>query len=313
MITLVHASDVHFGKPHLPQVAEAFLEAVRGMDLHAVVISGDLTQRAKIHEYLEASAFVAALEAGTPAAVPVVVTPGNHDVPLYRVFERLFDPYRNYRRFVSSELDTVTRITGMTLVALNSSAPRRAIVNGRIDPRQLQFARAAFRDSPEGDVKVLVAHHHLAPAPDYEGDTPLPRARDILESLKQMGVELVLGGHLHRGYIVNSLDVYPGEDRDHGVVVVHSGTTTSARGRARERLKNSFNTIHVAPDHLDITHHVFHPGEGVFRPLSRHLFPRRPLLALPADVAELRGSARGVPGSDRTRPSVPAGRGGGER
>ncbi|HSG48253.1 MAG TPA: metallophosphoesterase [Longimicrobiales bacterium] len=291
MITLVHASDIHFGKPHLAHVAEAFLESVRAVDPHALVVSGDLTQRAKAHEFQAAAAYLEMLAGTSPEGLPVVVTPGNHDVPVYRVFERLTDPYRNYRRHISDELDTVTRIPGMTLVALNSTAPLRAIVNGRLDDHQLDFARRAFGESPDHDVKVLVAHHHLAPAPDYEGDKPLPRAKEILEALKEMGVELVLGGHLHRGYIVNSLDVYPGEDRDHGVVVVHSGTTTSARGRARERLKNSFNIIHVAGDHLDITHHVFHPEDAVFRPLSRHLFPRRPLLSLPLEVAELRNGA----------------------
>lgn len=290
MVTLVHASDIHFGKPHLPHVAEAFLASVRSVDPHAVVVSGDLTQRAKDHEFRAAAEYLEALAEAGSAPVPVVVTPGNHDVPLYRVVERVFEPYRNYRRHIARELDTVTRIPGMTLVALNSSAPRRAIVNGRLDREQLDFAREAFRGSPPSDVKVLVAHHHLAPAPDYEGDNPLPGAKQVLESLKEMGVEMVLGGHLHRGYIVNSLDVYPGEDRDHGVVVVHSGTTTSARGRARERLKNSFNVIHVAGDHLDITHHTFHPEDGVFRPLSRHLFPRRPLLSLPLEVSELRNA-----------------------
>lgn len=294
MITLVHASDIHFGKPHLPRVAEAFLDSVREADPHAVVVSGDLTQRAKESEYRAAADFLERLREATPPRVPVVVTPGNHDVPLYRVFERLFEPYRNYRRHISGELDSVTRISGMTLVALNSSAPRRAIVNGRINRTQLDFARTAFAQSPSGDVKVLVAHHHLAPAPDYEGDNPLPRAREILESLKEMGVELVLGGHLHRGYIVNSLDVYPGQDREHGVVVVHSGTTTSARGRARERLKNSFNIVHVADDHVDITHQMFQPRDERFRPLSRHLFPRRPRVALPAEVAELHNGGAGV-------------------
>lgn len=283
MITLLHASDIHFGKPHLPQVAEAFLESARGLEPDAVVVSGDLTQRAKVAEYQAAAAFLEEL-GGAAGGVPVVVTPGNHDVPLYRVAERLFDPYRNYKRYIDDELNTITRIPGMTLVALNSAAPRRAIVNGRIRPEQLEFARAAFQASPEGDMRVVVAHHHLAPAPDYEGDNPLPRAKEILETLKGMGVELILGGHLHRGYIVNSLDVYPGEDRDHGVVVVHSGTTTSGRGRARERLKNSFNVVRVAERYLDITHFIFQAEEADFLPLSRHLFPRRPNLSLPDGV-----------------------------
>ncbi|MDT8341624.1 MAG: metallophosphoesterase [Longimicrobiales bacterium] len=288
MITLVHGSDIHFGKPHLPRVAEHFLAAVEHVDPDAVVVSGDLTQRAREEEFRQAAGYLKALARAGSRTVPVVTAPGNHDVPLYRVAERLLDPFRNYRRHVAPELDTVTRLPGMTLVALNTAAPRRAIVNGRIREAQLAFAHHAFAGAPEDDVRVLVAHHHLAPAPDYEGDRPLPGARRLLERLKGMGVELVLGGHLHRGYIVNSLDVYPGSDREHGVVLLHSGTTTSARGRARERLKNSFNVVHVAPGHLDVTHFVHHPDEGAFLPLSRHLFPRRPRRALPPPVAELR-------------------------
>ena len=284
MITLVHASDVHFGEPHRPEVAEAFVEAARAEAPHVLVVSGDLTQRAKVHEYEAAAAYLERLRGlGGAHPLPLVVTPGNHDVALYRVWERLFHPFRNYREYISQDLDTVTRVPGMTLVAMNTAAPRRAIVNGRLDRGQLDFARRAFGESPEEDVKVVVIHHHLAPAPDYEGDTPLPGARKILEALKEMGVELVLGGHLHRAYIVNSLDVYPGADREHGVVSVHSGTTTSGRGRARERLKNSFNVLRVAPEHLDITHHLYDAGKG-FHPVSRHLFPRRPRVDLPGEV-----------------------------
>jgi len=282
MITVVHASDIHFGEPHLAHVAEAFLVSARDAEPDVVVVSGDLTQRAKVREFEAAAAYLDRLR--DECGAPLVVTPGNHDVPLYRIVERLAEPYRNYRRFIDEELDTVTRIPGMTLVALNSAAPRRAIVNGRIRSHQLDFARSAFRDAPDDDMRVLVAHHHLAPAPDYEGDKPLPGARRILEELQEMDVGMVLGGHLHRGYIVDSLDVYPGKDREHGVVVIHSGTTTSGRGRARERLKNSFNIIRVADGWLEITHQMYQEDPGRFLPLSRHRFPRRPHVALPTVV-----------------------------
>ncbi len=280
MITVLHASDIHFVEPHLPHVARVFLDFARELTPDVVVISGDLTQRAKVEEYEAAAAFLDSF-----GDLPVVVTPGNHDIPVYRVWERLVAPFRNYRAHISEELDTVTRIPGMTLVALNSASPYTAIVNGRIDEGQLDFARRAFEDSPEGDARVLVAHHHLAPAPDYEGDKPLPRARRILDTLAGMGVELVLGGHLHRAYIVNSLDVYPGENRDRNVVIVHSGTTTSARGRARERLKNSLNVLRVTERYLDISHHLYDDEVTAFLPLSRHLFPRQPSVSLPRAVA----------------------------
>lgn len=280
MITVLHASDIHFGEPHLPEVARDFMAFAHELAPDVVVISGDLTQRARVGEFQEAAAFLEELP-----DVPVVVTPGNHDIPVYRVWERLTDPFGNYRAHISEDLDTVTRIPGMTVVALNSASPYTAIVNGRIGPDQLDFARAAFASSPQDDVKLLVTHHHLAPAPDYEGDNPLPRAREILDRLTAMGVELILGGHLHRAYIVNSLDVHPGAHRDRSVVLVHSGTTTSARGRARERLKNSLNVLRVSERYLDISHHLHHPSVSAFAPLSRHLFPRQPSVTLPEGLA----------------------------
>ena len=271
MIKIIHGSDLHFGAPHNPAAAEDFLRAIDSEGPDIVVLSGDFTQRAKVREFEEARAFLERLP-----EVPVVVTPGNHDVPLYRVAERLFSPFRNYRRYLREELDTVTRIPGLTVVALNTAAPRRAIVNGRIDADQLQFARRAFASAPPNDLKALVAHHHLAPAPDYEGDHPLPGARKILEAIEGMGVELVMGGHLHRAFIGNSLDVHPGANPDRGVVIVQCGTTSSRRGRARERTRNSFNVIRVHGDRLEVVKHMHFADAGGFAPFSMHAFPRIP-------------------------------------
>jgi 3',5'-cyclic AMP phosphodiesterase CpdA len=269
MLTVIHASDLHFGRPHHAEAARDFHNLVHGSPPDLLVFSGDFTQRAKVHEYAAARAWL-----DTLPQVPAVVTPGNHDVPLYRVFERIAAPYRNYKEFISRELDTVTRIPGLTVVSLNSSAPHRAIVNGRIRTDQLAFAQKAFEATPPGDLRMVVAHHHLAPAPDYEGDRPLPGGKHILDALEAMGVEVLLGGHLHRAYIGNSLDVYPGKDRDRGIVIVQSGTTTSHRGRARERAKNSFNRLEVDEHRIRIVHYLrFEEG---FVPFSEHVFPRRP-------------------------------------
>jgi len=270
VLTILHASDLHFGKPHLPVVGEAFQTIAREAEPDLIVLSGDFTQRAKVEEFRQAREYVERLP-----DVPTVVTPGNHDVPVYRVFERLFSPFRNYRAYVSDELDTVTRLEGAVIVALSSAAPHHAVVNGRITPEQVEFAVRSFREAGPDPLRVVVAHHHLAPAPDYEGDSPLPRAREILDAFEEMGVELIMGGHLHRSYIGNSLDVYPGRDPAHGIVIVQSGTTTSARGRARERAKNSFNIVRVTNDHLEITHFMYFEDHGGFAPFSMHAFPRR--------------------------------------
>ncbi|MEZ6065430.1 MAG: hypothetical protein R3B90_06900 [Planctomycetaceae bacterium] len=119
-----------------------------------------------------------------------------------------------------------------------------------------------------------MAHHHLAPAPDYGREQVLPGAKRILERLVDLEVDMVLGGHLHRAYIGNSLDVYSGKNRDRGVIIVQSGTTTSRRGRAREREKNSFNLIELEGEMLQVTHYLFFEDQGEFGPVSRHRFPR---------------------------------------
>src|SRR5690606_1855849 len=89
VLTIVHASDIHFGPPYVPAAGEAFLRSVEELDPDVIVLSGDFTQRAKREQYADARAFINRLP-----PKPVIVTPGNHDIPLYRVFERIFAPYR---------------------------------------------------------------------------------------------------------------------------------------------------------------------------------------------------------------------------
>ena len=269
MLTILHISDLHFGPFYVPHVGTALLKAAHELNADVIVASGDFSQRAKVTEFEDARKFLDALP-----DVPKVVIPGNHDVPLYRVAERIFKPYMNYQAHISQQLETVYKRDDAVFVALNTTAPLRAIVNGRIEPQDLRFCRESFADAPAGVARIVVAHHHFAPAPDYEGGDVMPHAKEAMEAFAQMGVDMVLGGHLHRAYIGNSLDVYPGIDRDQGIIIVQSGTSTSRRGRAREREKNSFNLIRVTDDRVRITHYMHFSDLGGFAPISRHMFPR---------------------------------------
>lgn len=269
MPELLHISDLHFGPPFLRDRAEAVLELAREVPPDAVVVSGDLTQRAKPRQFREAAEFLARFEA------PVVVVPGNHDVPLWRVWERFFAPYRHYRRHVSTELDTVTRIDGMTIVGLNSSRSF-TFTNGRLEESQLAFAAEAFAETPEDDLRVVVTHHHLAPPPDFATDDVMPRAKRALRAFRDQGVDLVLAGHMHRAYVGDSLDLFPGDDREEGIVIVQCGTTTSARGRGRERFNNSLNYLRTAGTSLEVAHYLWRDGSSGFWPHSRHRFGLSP-------------------------------------
>lgn len=266
---ILHISDLHFGPPHVPAAAEALLRQLPAWEPELIVVSGDFTQRAREAQFAEARAFLDRLP-----EVPRVVVPGNHDIPLFRVWERFFRPRELYRQYISRDLDTVHHLAGLTVVGLDSTSPRRAITNGRIHRKQLEFCQEAFAAAPDGDIKAVVAHHHFAPAPDYERDQTMPKARRALDRFVDMGVDLILGGHLHRAYIGNSLDVYPGQKPNRGIILVQSGTTTSRRGRAREREKNSLNLLNLMENTFHITHFLFNDGEEAFLPISKHLFPR---------------------------------------
>lgn len=269
MAEILHISDLHFGPPFLRDRAGAVVELAREEPPDVVVVSGDLTQRARREQFEEAAKFLDGFRC------PVVVTPGNHDVPLYRLWERFLAPYRHYRDCISDELNTVTRQAGMTIVALNSSRSF-TFSNGRLEKEQLAFAAEAFAGSPPTDLRVVVTHHHLAPPPDFARDRVMPKARRALRIFGEQGVDLILAGHMHRAYVGDSLDFFPGEERENGIIVVQCGTTTSARGRGRERFNNSLNYLRAEDGELKVTHYLWRGRKHGFWPHSRHRFGLRP-------------------------------------
>src|SRR5262249_20108917 len=83
MRTIAHISDLHFGTED-PQIAAALREDLCGLGPSLVVVSGDLTQRAKPAEFLAAREFLSTIPQ------PQIVVPGNHDIPLYNLLRRAF-------------------------------------------------------------------------------------------------------------------------------------------------------------------------------------------------------------------------------
>jgi 3',5'-cyclic AMP phosphodiesterase CpdA len=268
MLTVLHASDLQCGRPFRPAAAEALIQLASETAPDVVVVSGDLTQRAKVREFETARAILERMP-----AVPCIVTPGNHDVPLFRVFERAFTPHKNWLNGMSAELDTVTSVEGATFVALNSSAPRRAIVNGRIDDDQMDFARRAFEAAPPDGIRAMVIHHHFVPVSDGKGGKPLPRARHLVAQFEAMKVDFVLGGHVHQTHMTTTSDLLrPGGGP--GIPLIASGTSTSWRGRGPEDDRNSLNVIRVRSEDIEVVPHLMEAGGKSFQPCDAVVFPR---------------------------------------
>jgi 3',5'-cyclic AMP phosphodiesterase CpdA len=265
---ILHVSDVHFGPPHLPEVAEGVLALVADDPPDVVVVSGDLTQRAKPEQFRQARRWIDRFP------VPTVVVPGNHDVPLYRFWERLFTPFGAYRRYFGEEMEPVYRDDELLIVGVNT-AFNWTVKDGRITLRRLLELAELLEAAPDHLLKVVVAHHHLIPPPNFGTQRVLANAFEAIELFSSVGVDLILSGHLHQAYVGNSEEFYP-KGRP-PVVILHSGTTTSNRGRGGEREKNTCNWIRADGQSMVVSHLRWHPDDGRFAEHSRHWYPRQEL------------------------------------
>jgi 3',5'-cyclic AMP phosphodiesterase CpdA len=231
-----------------------------------VVLSGDLTQRAKPEQFRQARRWVDRLPA------PALVVPGNHDVPLYRLWERLFDPYGSYQRHFASELEPVWQDAELLLVGVNT-AHGLTLKEGRIPLRRLRAVAETVAAAPEGAFKVVVAHHHLTPPPRFGTQTVLSNAYEAIELFSEAGVDLVLSGHQHQTYLASSEEFYPSGRAP--VLILHAGTSTSSRGRGSEADKNTFNWIRIDGHTILVSHYHWEAEVGEFLEISRHWHPRR--------------------------------------
>jgi 3',5'-cyclic AMP phosphodiesterase CpdA len=284
--TILHISDVHFGPPHLPRVSAGVLELIAARRPEVVVLSGDLTQRAKPEQFRQARRFVDAIP------VPTIVVPGNHDVPMYRVWERIFSPFGAYRKYFGTELEPIYRDDELLIVGINT-AFNWTIKDGRIKLRRLLEVGELFEKTPDSVFKVVVAHHHLIPPPNFGTQKVLANAYEAIDLFSQVGVDLILSGHLHQAYIGNSEEFYP-KGRP-PVVILHSGTTTSNRGRAGEREKNTCNWIAVDNKSLVVSHFRWHPELDRFAEHSRHWYPRQELVPYTLEDLETPKAAEPIP------------------
>jgi 3',5'-cyclic AMP phosphodiesterase CpdA len=242
MRRLAHISDLHFGRIQGDAV-EALLADLHALRPNLVVVSGDLTQRARRVEFLEAQAFLARLQA------PVLVVPGNHDIPLYDVVRRALAPLARYRRFIHEDLAPRYDDDEIAVAGINT-ARAFAVQNGRVSLPALAAIQAAWSERPDDVVRIVVSHHPFVRPAQHPQAPLVGRAGPALEVLERARVDLVLSGHLHAswsGEAAGDAAAQPAARRS--ILVVQAGTATSARTRGEA---NGFNVIDIAGKRVDI-------------------------------------------------------------
>ena len=261
MRTLVHLSDLHFGRVDA-RLLKPLTALVNRTQPDVIAVSGDLTQRAKPEQFEEAKAWL------QTQAAPKVVVPGNHDVPYYRVWERVLSPLDNFRRHFHHEVEPEFIDDELAVIGINS-ARSLTFKGGRINEAQLERLHRLLSPLPKDMLKVVVTHHPFSLPENADEDDLIGRAKLAMTTFHELGVDLLLSGHMHTSLAANTSERYPIDG--YAALVVQAGTATSTRGRGEE---NSFNVLRLQADRVDIERHAWGEEHGDYRSVERFAYAR---------------------------------------
>lgn len=263
MRKLVHLSDLHFGHVDYSLI-EPIIETIRELAPDVVVVSGDLTQRARSEQFKEAREFLDQLPS------PQIIVPGNHDVPLYNVVARFLQPLDKYKRYITDDLEPFYSDDEVAILGINT-ARSLTIKDGRINEEQIESIRQ--RLCPFGDevTKIIVTHHPFDLPEGHDEDELVNRAEKAMEALATCGADVMLAGHLHVSHTGHSSARY--KIAGHNALVVSAGTATSTRGRGE---KNSFNVLRIKHPFINVERRSWQPEQQAFTPSSTEHFRHTP-------------------------------------
>jgi 3',5'-cyclic AMP phosphodiesterase CpdA len=267
--TLVHLSDLHFGRDVDLEQVRALEAEIPGLAPAAIVISGDLTQRARHGELQRALAFVERLD----RTAPTLTLPGNHDVEWWRSpfavlgTDRL---YWKYRRYFGENLAPVLEMPGLCVaavttshgVALGSMTPNLndMAVKGHLPAAEVARVQAVFAAQPPGTIRCVALHHNvLRGAISHRMGLARPDA--AARALGGLGADLILCGHDHQ----------EGTGQIGSTVVSTAGTHTS---RTRGGRPSAFNLIEVDERVITIQHLRWDRPAARFVPSDQARFVR---------------------------------------
>jgi len=240
MSVLFHVSDIHFGAEDTRAIA-AFADAVRAERPDAVLITGDLTMRARRREFAAAAAWLETL------GVPLSVEVGNHDLPYFNLWARFVTPYARYES-LEYAIERPIDLPDVAIIPLRTTARAQLRLNwaqGRVGATRLEAAVEALKAVPAERTRIVACHHPLVDQPGGMSEGRTRGGRAALALLAAAGADLVVSGHVHDPFDM----VW--EDGPRSIRMIGAGTL-SERTRATPP---SFNRI-VVGEHIVVEQRV---------------------------------------------------------
>jgi len=250
MRTIVHVSDIHFGRID-PATVQPLRDTIARAMPDLVAVSGDLTQRARRQEFAAAKEFLESLPFHR------LVVPGNHDVPLYNVVTRFTVPLARYRRTITDDLSPIYRDDEMIVIGVNT-ARSWTWGEGRINARQVDDVVAHLSGAPRDLIRIVVTHHPFDLPVGVREERLLGRATMAMAKLSTAGADLFLAGHLHVSHIGHTAERY--QIAGHSALVVQAGTV-STRSRGEQP---SFNVLRIQRPEISVARMVWDQSAGGF-------------------------------------------------
>jgi 3',5'-cyclic AMP phosphodiesterase CpdA len=252
MSVLLQISDTHFGTEQ-PPVVEAVVALAARQRPDLVVLSGDITQRARRDQFQRARAFVDRLGA------PWIAIPGNHDIPLFNLYARFVQPYANHVEAFGEVLEPVHETASMLVLGVNTTRNHRHTV-GEVSQAQVERVARRIANAGANQLRVVVVHQPVAVTQPSDVKNLLRGHDRALARWAAAGADVVLGGHIHLPYVIAP------DGLARPLWVVQAGTAVSSR--IRDGAPNSVNILRWSGDgdrfRCDIEQWNYAAGDAAF-------------------------------------------------
>ena len=263
--SLIHISDLHFGKPFREDVGDSVLNHIRDLSPDAVICSGDLVQFAEQEQcWRDARAWLDQIE------MPLLVIPGNHDAIRFRPIARWHKPLRHYFHYIRSERDSALHLPGVSVVGLGTIRAW-TLELGYINDAQLSWLEQEFNKGSADTFRIAVQHQAAMPLSWFGLLRTHVRGHErAVHAYGRSGVDLILTGHnhfCHEEPIVRA---------DKAMLWSQVGTTTSNRYPPIYPKHNYFKRYLIEETQFHIENWEYDEHAQAFSQVKQSTFERTP-------------------------------------